>query len=164
MAKPIPDGFPTVTPHIVVDGAARAIEFYRAAFGAEEESRMMGPDGQRLLHAQLRIGDTPVMLVDEFPEWGPKRSPSALGGSSVTLNLYVEDCDAAMDRAAKAGATVTMPAMDTFWGDRYGKLRDPFGHDWGVATHQRDMTQQEIQEAAAAFFSDPNALPKADGG
>lgn len=148
--KPIPDGFHTVTPHLVIRGAAKAIEFYKKALGAEEISRMPGPDG-RLMHAQLRIGTSPLMIVDEYPEWGA-RGPETIGGTSVCLHLYVQDCDAAMKRAEAAGAKVTMPAQDTFWGDRYGKLLDPFGHEWSIATHKRDMTPAEIVKAMEEQF------------
>lgn len=147
--NPIPEGFTTVTPHIVVRGAAKAIEFYRAAFGAEELCRMPGPDGS-IMHAELRIGNARVMLCDEFPEVA--RSPQSIGGSPVTLHLYVADVDAAAARAVKAGATVTMPIADQFWGDRYGKLRDPFGHSWSVATHIKDPTPEEMQAAMAEAF------------
>jgi uncharacterized glyoxalase superfamily protein PhnB len=144
-AKPIPEGMPSVTPHLVCAGAADAIEFYKKAFGAEERGRMAGPDG-RIMHAMLRIGDSPVMLVDEMPEWG-SLGPKALKGTPVTLHLYVEDADAFVGRAAKAGAKVTMPVAEQFWGDRYGKIEDPFGHHWSVATHVRDVTQEEMKQA-----------------
>lgn len=150
--NPIPDGFHSVTPHLVIDGAAQAIEFYEKAFGAEVIMTMPAPDG-KLMHAELAIAGSRVMLADDHPAMGPPRSPTALGGSSVTLHLYVEDVDAALARAEKAGATVTMPAADMFWGDRYGKVTDPFGHDWGIATHVRDLSPEEIAEAAQAAFS-----------
>ena len=143
--KPVPDGMHTVTPHLVCAGAADAIEFYKKAFGAVEEGRLPGPNG-RLMHAMIRIGDSAVMLVDEMPEWcalGPK----ALKGSPVTIHLYVDDVDAFAARAVKAGAKITMPVADMFWGDRYGKLEDPFGHHWSVATHMRDVSSQEMQQA-----------------
>ena len=131
-AKPIPEGFHTLTPHMIVKGAAEAIEFYKRAFGAEEVVRMPGMSGM-VMHSELRIGDSPVMVNDEFPDMGV-RGPASLGGSPVTLHLYVDDVDAVMEKAEKAGAKVTMPAQDTFWGDRYGRLEDPFGHQWSVAT------------------------------
>jgi uncharacterized glyoxalase superfamily protein PhnB len=144
-AKPIPEGMHSVTPHLVCAGAAAAIEFYKKAFGAEERGRMAGPDG-RIMHAMLRIGDSPVMLVDEMPEWG-SLGPKALKGTPVTIHLYVDDADAFVGRAAQAGAKVTMPVAEQFWGDRYGKIEDPFGHHWSVATHVRDVTQEEMKQA-----------------
>jgi len=144
--KPIPEGMGTVTPHLVCRGAARAIEFYKEAFGAVEIGRQLMPQGEKLLHAMLQIGDSKVMLVDEFPEWG-SRDPMALHGSPVTLHLYVEDVDAVVAQAVRAGAKVTMPVEQTFWGDRYGKLEDPFGHHWSVATHVRDVSPEEMAQA-----------------
>jgi PhnB protein len=144
--QPIPAGMHTVTPHLVCAGAAEAIEFYKKAFNAVEADRMPGPEG-KLMHAHIRIGDSPVLLVDEFPEWGVF-SPKTLKGSPVTIHLYVEDVDAFTQRAVAAGAKVTMPLEDTFWGDRYGKLEDPFGHHWSVATHIRDVSSEELQRAA----------------
>lgn len=146
-AKPIPEGMHTITPHLVCSGAADAIEFYKRAFGAVELARLPGQDG-KLMHAMLRIGDSPLMLVDEFPDWGVL-GPKTLKGSPVTVHLYVEDVDAAMARAVAAGAKVTLAVDDMFWGDRYGKLEDPFGHHWSMATHKRDLTAKEIQAAAA---------------
>lgn len=144
--KPVPDGMHTVTPHLVCAGAADAIEFYRKAFNATEVGRLPGPQG-KLLHAFLRIGDSPIMLVDEFPEWGAL-GPKSRGGSSVTIHLQVEDVDAVVQQAVAAGAKITMPVADMFWGDRYGKLEDPFGHSWSVATHLRDVSREEMQQAA----------------
>jgi uncharacterized glyoxalase superfamily protein PhnB len=143
--KPIPDGMSPVTPHLICSGAADAIEFYKKAFGAVEEGRLPGPNG-RLMHAVIRINGAAVMLVDEMPEWGAL-GPKALKGSPVTLHLYVDDVDAFVAKAAAAGAKVTMPVADMFWGDRYGKVQDPFGHDWSVATHKRDVTPDEMQRA-----------------
>ena len=143
---PIPDGFSTITPHLVVDGAAEAIEFYKKAFGAEELSRLLGPGG-KLMHAEIRIGDSRLLLVDEFPEWG-KKSPGALGGSPVTIHIYVADADSLFTRAVAAGATVTMPLEDMFWGDRYGRLEDPFGHHWSIATHIENLSAEEITARA----------------
>jgi uncharacterized glyoxalase superfamily protein PhnB len=141
----IPQGMHSVTPHLVCAGAAQAIEFYKQAFGAEEGARLPGPDG-RLMHASVKIGDSQVMLVDEMPEWGAL-GPKSLKGTPVTIHLYVEDVDALVARAVKAGAKVTMPVADQFWGDRYGKLEDPFGHHWSVATHVRDVSMEEMQDA-----------------
>ena len=143
--KPIPAGMRSVTPHLVCAGAADAIEFYKKAFGAVEEARIPGPGG-KLMHAMVRIGDSAVMLVDEAPEWG-LLGPNTLKGTPVTIHLYVEDADAFAARAVKAGATVTMPLQDMFWGDRYGVLKDPFGHSWSVGTHVRDVTPEEMREA-----------------
>jgi len=125
-----------LVPHLVVSDAAAAIEFYKKAFGAEEILRVPAEDGKRLLHAQLRIGTSMLYLCDDFPEFcgGKARTPGALGGTPVTIHQHVSDCDAAIDRAAAAGATVTMPAMDAFWGDRYGQVQDPFGHQWSFST------------------------------
>ena len=143
--KPIPEGMHTVTPHLVCAGAADAIEFYKSAFNAVELARIPQPDG-KIMHASIRIGDSVVMLVDEFPDWGV-RGPKSLGGSPVTIHLYVEDVDAFTERAVGAGATITMPIADMLWGDRYGQLEDPFGHRWSVATHVRDVSPDEIQQA-----------------
>ena len=143
--KPIPEGMHTVTPHLICKGAADAIEFYRKAFGAVEEGRIPGPNGL-LMHAMIRVAGSPVMLVDEMPEWGAL-GPNALKGSPVTIHLYVPDADAFFSRAVAAGAKVKMPLEDQFWGDRYGKLEDPFGHHWSVATHLRDVSPQEMQRA-----------------
>jgi uncharacterized glyoxalase superfamily protein PhnB len=141
----IPQGMHSVTPHLICAGAAKAIEFYKAAFGATELARLPGPDG-RLMHASVKIGDSQVMLADEMPEWG-SLGPKSLKGSPVTIHLYVDDVDAFVERAVKAGAKVTMPVADQFWGDRYGKLEDPFGHHWSVATHVRDVSMEEAQKA-----------------
>ncbi|HZI94659.1 MAG TPA: VOC family protein [Patescibacteria group bacterium] len=149
--KPVPDGFHTVTPHLTMKNAGEAIEFYRKAFGAEEIARMPGPGGS-VMHAEIRIGDSPIMLNDEFPEHGA-RGPKTIGGTPVSIHLYVNDVDALFDRAVKAGAKVTMPIADMFWGDRFGKLEDPFGHQWSLATHKEDVTPEEcMQRAKAAGF------------
>jgi len=137
----------TVMAHLVCAGAADAIEFYKKAFGAVEMMRLPGPQG-KLMHASVRIGDSIVMLVDEFPECG-SLGPKALKGSPVTLHLNVPDVDATVAQAVEAGAKITMPVADMFWGDRYGQLEDPFGHHWSVATHIRDMSPEEIKKAAA---------------
>jgi PhnB protein len=147
MSKPkaIPENLTAVTPHLVVAGAAQAIDWYKKAFGAVEEMRMPGPDG-RLMHACIRINGAAVFLVDEMPEWGAV-GPRSLKGSPVTIHLAVENVDAMFDRAVKAGATVTMPVAEQFWGDRYGCLDDPYGHKWSVATHVRDVSPEEMQAA-----------------
>jgi len=149
--KPIPEGMHSLTPHLVCAGAADAIEFYKKAFGAIETSRMPGPQG-RLMHAAVRIGDSTLMLVDEMPEWG-SLGPKALKGSPVTVHLYVEDVDATVAKAVAAGAKVTMPVAEMFWGDRYGQLEDPFGHRWSVATHTRDLTPAQISEGMQKMMS-----------
>ncbi len=141
-----------LAPHLVVDGAADAIGFYRRAFGAEEKLRVPGPNG-KLLYAAIEVNGSTVMLVDEFPEMGGA-SPKALQGSPVIIHLYVEDVDAFVNRAVEAGATLTMPVDDMFWGDRYGRIEDPFGHQWSIATHQRDMTEAEIRTAAETVMAE----------
>jgi uncharacterized glyoxalase superfamily protein PhnB len=134
-----------LSPHLVCAGAAKAIDFYKKAFGAVEMMRLPGKDG-RLIHASVQINGVPVMLVDEFPEMG-NSAPTSLKGTPVTLHLNVGDVDAVTARAVKAGARVIMPVADMFWGDRYGVIEDPFGHRWSIATHQRDVTPKEIQAA-----------------
>jgi uncharacterized glyoxalase superfamily protein PhnB len=134
-----------LAPHLVCAGAAKAIDFYKKAFGASEMMRLAAKD-KRLIHASLMINGAVVMLVDEFPEMGSK-APTSLKGTPVTIHLNVDDVDGAIKRAAKAGAKVIMPAADMFWGDRYGVIEDPFGHRWSIATHQRDLTPKEIKEA-----------------
>ncbi len=151
--KPIPDGFHSLTPHIVVKGAAKAIDFYKRAFAAEEINRHAMPDGS-IMHALLRIGDSMLMLNDEFPQMNA-RGPTSIGGTPVTLNIYVENADKAWERAVQAGAKVKMPIADQFWGDRYGILTDPFGHDWSIATHQKDLTPDQIMAASKAAMSGP---------
>lgn len=154
--KPIPDGYHTITPALTIRDAARAIEFYKQAFGAQERGVMKGPDG-KVMHAELVIGDSIIMLSDEFPEFGAL-SPQSVGGSATSLHIYLDGVDAAFDRAVKAGAEVEMPVMDQFWGDRYGKLKDPFGHKWSIATHTKDMSADEMKHAmddAMAKMSDP---------
>ncbi len=143
--KLIPEGMHTVTPHLICAGAAEAIEFYKKAFGAVEVSRLPGPQG-KLMHAALRIGDSAIMLADEFPEFGGF-GPKSLKGSPVVIHLYVENADEFAARAAAAGAKITMPVADMFWGDRYGQFEDPFGHRWSVATHVREVTPAEMRQA-----------------
>lgn len=153
--QPIPAGHENLIPHLVCEGAADAIEFYKRAFGAVEIHRMPAPDGQRLMHAAIRIGNSFVFLVDDFPEFcgGKSQSPKALKGTPVTIHRYVTDCDAAINQAVQAGATVMMPAADMFWGDRYGVVTDPFGHNWSIATHLKDLTPEEMQAAMKEAFS-----------
>jgi len=147
MAKPIPDGYHNVTPSLTVRGADRAIAFYRRAFGAEERMRLASADGTKVMHAELQIGDSIVMLSDEFPEMG-SRSPETLGGTPGSLFLYVDDVDRVFARAVEAGAVAQVPVQDMFWGDRFGRVADPFGHVWGIATHKEDLTPAQIGERA----------------
>lgn len=153
--QPIPPGQENIIPHLVCDRAADAIEFYKKAFGAEELSRSPAPDGKRLMHAAIRIGKTTIFLNDDFPEHcgGKSQTPLGLGGTTVAMHHYVTDCDAAVKRAADAGAKVVMPPADMFWGDRYGVVIDPFGHKWTFATHIKDTTPEEMQAAMKAMFS-----------
>ena len=154
-ANPIPAGCEGIIAHLVVDGAAKAIEFYKKAFGAEEVIRMPTPDGTKLLHAEFKIGKSLLYLADDFPEFGSKpRSPKALGGTPVNIHQYSADTDAAIKRAADAGATVVMPAPDMFWGDRFGKVQDPFGHEWSFATHISEPTPEEMAKAVEEMFSE----------
>jgi len=141
--KPVPEGYHTLTPALTVRDAVRAIEFYKQAFGAKERGAMKGPDG-KIMHAELMIGDSIIMLTDEFPEFGCL-SPQSIGGSPMSLHIYLDGVDAAFERAVKAGAEVEMPVMDQFWGDRYGKLKDPFGHKWSIATHTKELSMDEIK-------------------
>ena len=157
--KPIPDGMHTITPHLICAGAADAIAFYVKAFGAVEQGRMPGQDG-RLMHAQVKIGDSTLMLVDEMPEWGAL-GPKALKGTPVTIHMYVKDVDAAYAQAVAAGATPKMPPAEMFWGDRYGQVEDPFGHRWSIATHTRDLTDAQIREGMAAMMSQSPNCPEA---
>lgn len=143
--KPVPDNMHSITPHLICAGAADAIEFYKKAFNAVEEMRLPGQKG-RLMHAMIRIEGSAVMLVDEMPEWGAL-SPKSLKGSPVTIHIFVPDADAFFARAVAAGAKVLMPLADMFWGDRYGKIEDPFGHHWSIATHVRDVSPAEAQQA-----------------
>ena len=149
-----PEGMHSVTPHLICRGAAEAIEFYKKAFGAKEQARLPGPDG-RIMHAAVLIGDSTVMLVDEMPEWGAL-SPQSLKGSPVTIHLNVDNADAFVERAVKAGAKVTMPVEDQFWGDRYGKIEDPFGHSWSVAHPVREVSMEEAQKAMQAMAAKCN--------
>jgi PhnB protein len=150
-AQAIPKGYHTVTPSIVVAGADKAIDFYTKAFGAEEIMRFPGPDGA-IMHAEIRIGDSIVMLGDEMPEQGG-RSPKSFGGTPVSFFVYREDVDAAWDQAVNAGAKTVMPLANQFWGDRTGCLEDPFGHRWWLAQHVQDLTPEELQRNAESFFS-----------
>lgn len=141
--KPIPDGYSAVTPYLIVAGAAQAIEFYKQAFGAKEVMRMPAPGG-RVGHAEIEIGGARIMLADEFPDMNCK-GPKAYGGSPVSIHVYVDDVDAVADRAVKAGAAMTRPVQDQFYGDRLGTLEDPFGHTWHVSTHTEDVSEEELR-------------------
>jgi PhnB protein len=146
--RPIPEGYHSLTPGLVVDNAAEAIEFYKRAFGAQELGRMASPEGQ-IWHAELQIGDSRLMLGDEFPDMGAP-SPKSLGGTTSSIHLYVEDADAVFQRAIEAGATASMPLENAFWGDRYGQVIDPYGHRWGIATRQEEVSDEEMQRRAQA--------------
>jgi uncharacterized glyoxalase superfamily protein PhnB len=150
--QPVPSGYHTITPMLTVRDADKAIDFYKRALGATERVRFPGPDGKSIMHAELKIGDSIFMLGEEHPQKGCS-GPQMLGGTPVSLYLYVEDVDKAFTRAASAGATVTMPVSDMFWGDRGGQFTDPFGHKWFLATHKEDLTPEEIQKRATAFFA-----------
>ena len=149
--KPIPEGYHTITPYLAVGDAAEAIEYYQEAFGAKERVRMKAPDG-KIGHAELEIGDSLVMLSDPFPQ-ATTKSPSELGGTSASVFMYVEDVDATVKQAVDAGATVTMEVSDQFWGDRFGSVVDPFGHQWSIATHVEDLTPEEIAERAKSAMA-----------
>ncbi len=157
-ARAIPDGYHTVTPYLVVPDAGKAIEFYKKAFGAEELVRMPGPNGKGVMHAELKVGNSMVMLGDEMPGGGCV-SPKTLKGTTMGLHIYVENVDAAWKRAVDAGAQIAMPLMDMFWGDRYGKLTDPFGHSWSLAQHKEDVSPEEMGKRAAKFMAEA-AAPK----
>jgi PhnB protein len=151
--RPVPEGYRTVTPYLIVRGAAQAIEFYQRAFGATEVMRLADPSG-KIGHAEIKIGDSPVMLADEFPEM-QIIGPQTLDGSPVILLIYVEDVDARFARAVAAGATVLRPVKDQFYGDRSGTLKDPFGHVWTLATHKEDVSPEEITRRFAAALKQP---------
>lgn len=142
MVKPIPEGYHSVTPYLIVKGAARAIDFYKQAFGATELMRMEGPDGT-VGHAEIKVGDSPLMLADEHPEMG-YRSPQTLGGAGISLMVYVDDVDEVFPRAISAGAKELRPIQDQFYGDRSGTLEDPFGHVWTISTHKEDLSNEEM--------------------
>jgi PhnB protein len=148
MVQPIPEGYHAVTPYLIFSGAAEAIAFYQKALGASEVMRMDGPGG-KIHHAEINIGGSRVMLADEHPEI-QALSPKTIGGSPVSMHVYVEDVDAAVERAVKAGATLIRPVADQFYGDRVGGIEDPFGYRWFIATHKEDLTMDEIHRRAAA--------------
>jgi PhnB protein len=150
--KRIPDGYHSITPTLIVKNGANAIEFYKKVFGAKERMRMMTPDGKALAHAELQIGDSIVMLSDEFPEM-KCLSPESIGGSPIGLFLYVEDVDKTFNQAVAEGAKVLDPVKDQFWGDRHGGIEDPFGHRWSISTHIKDLGQEEMKKAAEEAFA-----------
>jgi PhnB protein len=151
LAKPIPEGFHSVTPSLVVSNAKEALTFYKKAFDAKEIFQFPTPDG-KILHSMIQIGDSFVMLSDEFSSMG-MRSPLTIGGTPITLHIYVEDADKIFNQAVSVGAVVTMPMMNVFWGDRYGIVMDPYGHSWGIATHKIDMTPEGLRKAGEEYFS-----------
>jgi uncharacterized glyoxalase superfamily protein PhnB len=150
--KAVPEGHHTLTPHLIVKGADKAIEFYKKVFGAEEITRLPGPDGKSIMHAALQIGDSRLFLVEEFPQMG-SGGPLSIGGTPVAIHVYVEDADAVFNRALASGAQVRMPLENAFWGDRYGQFTDPFGHRWSVATRKEELTPEEIGKRAQAAFA-----------
>ncbi|WP_298273518.1 VOC family protein [Geobacter sp.] len=152
MTRPIPEGFHTVTPMFMFKDARKALEFYKRAFGAEELFAMPGPDGKGVMHAELRIGSSILMMGEEHPQ-EPCKSAETIGGSPVSFYIYLENVDEAFRRAVEAGAEARMPVQDMFWGDRAGAVQDPFGYSWTLATHIKDLTPQEIQQGAQAFFA-----------
>jgi PhnB protein len=148
--KEIPKGFHTVTPYLTVTDSAQAIDFYKRAFGAEELLRVDLPDG-KVAHAEIKIGNSIIMLCDEMPGWSP--SPQSLGGTAVNIFLYVKDVDQVFNQAVAAGARINMPVSDMFWGDRYGQVTDPFGHSWSLATHKEDVLPEELRKRAQAAMA-----------
>ncbi|MGH8549579.1 MAG: VOC family protein [Methylococcales bacterium] len=153
--KPIPDGYHSITPYLSIQGAAKAIEFYKQAFGATELFRLVAPSGE-IGHAEIKIGDSSIMLADPCEE-GAFRNPQSLGGSSVSLHVYVNDVDSLFSQAVAAGAKTVKPVQDQFYGDRTGTLEDPFGHVWFLATHKEDLTPEEINQRAEALFKQGGA-------
>ena len=153
--KPIPEGYHSITPYLAVDDAAKAIEFYKDAFGADEVIRMPGPDG-KIAHAELQLGDSKLMLSDPFPE-SNVQPPATLGGASASVFMYVEDVDGIFEQAQKAGARVVSPLENMFWGDRFGTVSDPFGHIWSLATHVEDLSEEEMAERSRAAMAEMGA-------
>ena len=150
--KAIPDGFNSVSSYLVVKDPKQAIDFYQKAFGAESGVQVKAPGGDAIMHAEIHIGNSTVMLTAENPQWQMK-SAETMGGSPASLHLYVDDADKAFQRAIDAGCTVAAPIMDAFWGDRFGKVLDPFGYQWGIATHKEDLNEVEITKRAAEWFA-----------
>ena len=156
MVKPIPDGYHTVTPTLTIKGASDAIEFYKKAFGAKEIYRFPGLDGKSIMHAEIKIGDSSIMLCDEMPQMGCL-SPKSTGGPSGSIYLYVQNSDDVFNKAVSAGAKPRMPMMDAFWGDRFGAIEDPFGHVWTIATRKNDMSMEAIRKAGEEFMKQMKA-------
>ena len=150
--KKIPDGYHAITPSLIVKDGIKAIDYYKKVFDAKDKGTMMTPDGKSVAHAELEIGDSKIMLSDEFPEMNCL-SPASIGGSSISLYLYVEDVDKTFNLAVSEGASVLYPVADQFWGDRHGSIKDPFGHIWSISTHVKDLAEEEIKKAAAEAFS-----------
>jgi PhnB protein len=155
--KTIPDGYHSINTYLVVRNADRAIQFYKKAFGAEERFRMHGPDGKTIMHADLKIGDSVFMLTEESKEM-KALSPDSIGGSPVTMYVYVKDVDSIFNQAISEGATMLKPVQDQFYGDRSGYLRDPFGHLWSIATHKKDLSPDELRKAGEAFFEEMSKM------
>src|ERR687891_219486 len=155
--KTIPEGYHSINLYLVVRDAARAIEFYKKVFGAEERFRIHGPDGKTIMHADLKIGDSVFMLTEESKEM-KALSPESIGGSPVTMYVYVKDVDSIFNQAVSEGATVLKPVSDQFYGDRSGYLRDPFGHLWSIATHKKDLSPDELRKAGEAFFEEMSKM------
>ncbi len=151
-AKPVPEGYNTISTYLIVPNALEAIDFYARAFGAEKIHHMPMPGGQGTMHAEMKLGDSRFMLTDENEQWGA-RAPKTLGGTPVSLHIYTADVDALFRRATEAGCEVQMPPADMFWGDRYAKLTDPYGHVWGIATHVEDVAPEEMGKRAEAWFA-----------
>jgi PhnB protein len=159
--KPVPEGYHTITPHLVIKGADKAIEFYQKALGAKVQGGVHHtPDG-KVMHAELQIGDSRIMLSDEFPGMGSASSPQTLGGTTGNLFIYTDNVDRLFDQAAKAGATVVFPLANQFWGDRYGQLKDPFGHVWALGQHTEDVAPEEMERRGREAFAQ---MSKAAGG
>ena len=156
MAKPKPDGFHTATPNITVKDASKAIDYYKKVFGAQEMVRMPGPGGQGVMHAEIKIGDSIIMLADEMPGMGQK-SPQSLGGHTGSIYLYVDDADSVYAKALASGGTGRGPMQDMFWGDRVGRVADPFGHEWSIATHKEDLSADEMRKRGQAFMAKMSA-------
>jgi PhnB protein len=155
--KTIPDGYHSINTYLVVRNADKAIQFYKKSFGAEERFRMHGPDGKTIMHADLKIGDSVFMLTEESKEM-KAHSPESIGGSPVSMYIYVKDVDAIFNQAISEGATVLKPVSDQFYGDRSGYLRDPFGHLWSIATHKKDLSPDELRKAGEAFFEEMSKM------
>ncbi|HEY9789103.1 MAG TPA: VOC family protein [Candidatus Obscuribacterales bacterium] len=149
--KPVPDHMHTINVYLTVKNAPEAIEWYKKAFNATEHHRSLGPDGKSVMHCELRVGDSTFMLSDEFPEMSCK-SPQTLGGTPMAMFMYVDNVDQVFENVTKAGAKVTMPLGDMFWGDRYGQVVDPYGHKWGIATHKEDLTPEQVKQRQEQFM------------